>query len=71
MIYAISTLNDSPGQRTGYQVFGSGENREEAMEDAIDHIGGRDMPKSMIEQTYYRNLQFVTKNQLAQYGIRR
>ena len=69
MYYAISTLNDSTTGRTGWRIFGAGLTRDEANENAIDHIGGRDTAKTMSEQTLYANLQIVGVNQLPKFGL--
>lgn len=69
-IYAISTVNGSATHNAGWKIYGTGATEDEALEDAIDHIGGRDMAKTMIEQTLYANLQYVTESELKKYGLR-
>ena len=68
-IYAISTVSDAVGGRAGWNIYGTGATEDEAMEDAIGNIGGRDTAKSMRESTLYRNLKFVTKKQLSRHGL--
>ena len=51
MFYAISTLNDSATHRTGWRIYGEGQTEDEATDEATDHIGGRDMAKTMEGET--------------------
>lgn len=69
MHYAISTLNDSPTGRTGYRIFGEGQTEDAANEDATDHIGGRNVAKTMVENILYSNLLIVTADKLKEYGL--
>lgn len=68
-VYAISTVNASSTHKAGWKIYGTGTNEDEALEDAIDHIGGRDVAKTMTEQTLYANLRYVSASELKRYGL--
>jgi hypothetical protein len=69
MYYAISTLNDTATHRTGWNIYGEGQTENDAEENATDAIGGRGVVKTATEQTLFRNLKIVRRNELTHYGL--